>query len=190
MRSFTKRVCNFLIYLVLESSAKNYADTIGKPPAPGCRVSNPVRGLGARKAAFCCASPTVPLAEPIPETDPSAIRSTASEVVVATAYRHRVTLEALRKMGPLEADRHRRSPSLCTLSHRGRAYPKSTQMKIATKPKLSLANFISLLCTTHYTALYPRVSFSTPRAVYAMMALRMPTGHQAGRGPDGLCRDR
>jgi hypothetical protein len=31
MRSFTKRVCNFLIYLVLESSAKNYADTIGKP---------------------------------------------------------------------------------------------------------------------------------------------------------------
>src|SRR4029453_14025978 len=65
-------------------------------PAPGCRMSNPVRGRGARKAAFCCASPTVPLAEPIPETDPSTIRSTASEVVVATAYRHRVTLEALR----------------------------------------------------------------------------------------------
>jgi len=40
--------------------------------------------------------PTVPLAEPIPEADPSAIRSTASTVVVAPAYRHRVTLEALR----------------------------------------------------------------------------------------------
>src|SRR5207245_2734056 len=66
-----------------------------RSPAPGCRVSNPVRGLGARKTAFCCASPTVPLAEPLPQTDPSAIRSTASEVVVTTAYRHRVTLEAL-----------------------------------------------------------------------------------------------
>src|SRR5262249_32909931 len=42
--------------------------------------------------------------------------------------------DVLGKMGPFEADRHRRSPSLCTLSHRGRAYPKSTQMKIATKP--------------------------------------------------------
>src|SRR5207245_1279264 len=67
-----------------------------RSPAPGCRVSNPVRGLGARKTAFCCASPSVPLAEPLPQTDPSAIRSTASEVVVTTAYRHRVTLEALR----------------------------------------------------------------------------------------------
>src|SRR5207249_2421624 len=51
---------------------------------------------GSGKAALCCASPTVPLAEPIPSTDPSAIRSPASEVVVATAYRHRVTLEVLR----------------------------------------------------------------------------------------------
>ncbi len=61
-------------------------------------MSNPVRGLGARKAAFCCASPTVSLAEPIPETDPSAIRSTASELVVATADRHRVPLEEKKKI--------------------------------------------------------------------------------------------
>src|SRR5215510_2230135 len=52
--------------------------------------------------------------------------------------------------------------------------------------------FYKPLCTTHHTALHPRVSFSPSRAVYAMMALRMhmPTKHQAGRGPDGLCRDR
>jgi hypothetical protein len=41
----------------------------------------------------------------------------------------------LGKMGPLAADRHCRSPSLGTLNHRERAYPKSTHMKIATKPQ-------------------------------------------------------
>src|SRR5712664_3973788 len=46
-------------------------------------------------AALCGASPTVPLAEPIPETDSSSIQSPASEMVDVTAYRHRVTLEAL-----------------------------------------------------------------------------------------------
>src|SRR5262245_59655184 len=50
------------------------------------------------------------------------------------AYAHEN--DVLGKMGPFEADRHRRCPSLCTLSHRGRAYPKSTQMKIATQPNL------------------------------------------------------
>src|SRR5215510_15144510 len=51
-------------------------------------------------------------------------------------------------------------------------------------------SFYKPLCTTHHTAFHPRVSFSTLRAVYAMMALRMhiPTEHQAGRGRDGLCR--
>src|SRR5262245_13478596 len=33
-------------------------------------------------------------------------------------------------MSSLEAYRHRRSPSLCTLRHRTRSYPNSTQMKI------------------------------------------------------------
>ena len=51
-------------------------------------------------------------------------------------------------------------------------------------------SFYMPLCTTHHTALHPRVSFSTIRAVYAMMALRrhMPTEHQAGRRCSGLCR--
>src|SRR6266566_7612277 len=52
------------------------------------------------------------------------------------AYAHENDL--LRKMGPLEADRHRHSPSLFTLSHRGRSYPKSTQMKICDKTPLTL----------------------------------------------------
>jgi hypothetical protein len=58
-------------------------------------MSNPTRGLGARAAAFCCASPAFPLAEPFPETDASAIRATASAVVHTTAYRHRVTFAVL-----------------------------------------------------------------------------------------------
>src|SRR5437870_5389176 len=40
----------------------------------------------------------------------------------------------LREMGTLEAHRHRRSPSLCTIGYRERAYPKSPRMKIATEP--------------------------------------------------------
>ena len=65
---------------------------LGTPaPAPdrgqvtGGLASNPPRGLGAGAAAFCCASPAVPLAESFPETDPSAIRSTASAVVSTTS---------------------------------------------------------------------------------------------------------
>ena len=46
--------------------------------------------------AFCCASPAFPLAEAFPETDSSAMRSTASAVVHTTAYRHRVTFAVLR----------------------------------------------------------------------------------------------
>src|SRR5439155_12825418 len=42
--------------------------------------------------------------------------------------------DLLRKMRPLETDRHRRTPSCITVDHRGRAYRKSPQMKIATKP--------------------------------------------------------
>jgi hypothetical protein len=38
--------------------------------------------------------------------------------------------ELLREMGLLAAARHRRSPSLCLLSPRGRAYPTSIHMKI------------------------------------------------------------
>jgi len=36
-------------------------------------------------------------------------------------------------MGPLEADRHRRSPLLYTLDHRQRPYHKSPQMQICDK---------------------------------------------------------
>src|SRR5262249_21641830 len=64
--------------------------------APRGRVPHSTGGLGSRTATLCCASPTVPLAEPIPETGPSAIRSPASEVVGATAYRYRVTFALLR----------------------------------------------------------------------------------------------
>src|SRR5215467_13107832 len=48
--------------------------------------------------------------------------------------------DLLRKMCPLKADRHRRSPSLCTLGYRERAYPKWLHMKIATKPTRVLAH--------------------------------------------------
>ncbi len=69
--------------------------SLNRGPGTRCRVSNPPCGSGARKAALCCASPTVSLAEPIPATDSSAMQSTASDLVDITAYRHRVTLEAL-----------------------------------------------------------------------------------------------
>src|SRR5262249_30096485 len=79
---------------------------VGTPPAPlhrgpvtRDRGANPPCGSGARKAALCGASPTVPLAEPIPSSDSSAIQSPASDMVDITAYRHRVTLEALREIG-------------------------------------------------------------------------------------------
>src|SRR4029434_11304743 len=64
-------------------------------PVTRCRVPNPTGGTGARKAALCYASSAFPLAEPIPETNPSAIRSTASEVASAPGYRHRVTFAVL-----------------------------------------------------------------------------------------------
>src|SRR6188474_1605185 len=38
------------------------------------------------------------------------------------------------EMGPFEAHRHGRSPSLGTLDRRGRSYLKSPQRKIATEP--------------------------------------------------------
>jgi hypothetical protein len=57
-------------------------------------VSNSACGAGAGKVAVCCASPTVPLAESVPETDSSTIRSPASEVAGATAYRYRAILAA------------------------------------------------------------------------------------------------
>jgi hypothetical protein len=43
----------------------------------------------------------------------------------------------LGKMRPFEADRHRLSPSVGTLDHRGRAYLKSPQIKIATEPPIA-----------------------------------------------------
>src|SRR5262245_11202282 len=46
--------------------------------------------------------------------------------------------DLLWEVGPLEAHRHRRSPSLCTIDDRERAYPKSPHMKIATQPLLSV----------------------------------------------------
>src|SRR6266487_7054406 len=42
--------------------------------------------------------------------------------------------DLLRKMRPLETDRHRRAPSCITVGHRGRSYRKSPQREIATKP--------------------------------------------------------
>src|SRR5262249_43251734 len=72
----------------------------GIPPADRSQVtggleSNLTPGFGSRAAAFCCASPAVPRAEAFPETDASAIRSTASAVVSITAYRHRVSFAIL-----------------------------------------------------------------------------------------------
>src|SRR6516165_2356373 len=61
----------------------------------GGLTSNTTGGLIAGAAAFCCASPAFPLAESFPETDASAIRSTASAVVHTTTYRHRVTFAVL-----------------------------------------------------------------------------------------------
>src|SRR5215470_2196059 len=60
-----------------------------------CLTAHPSRGLGTGAAALCGASPAVPLAAPVSSTNPSAIRSTASEVVNPTAYRHRVTFALL-----------------------------------------------------------------------------------------------
>src|SRR6266850_3570509 len=45
--------------------------------------------------------------------------------------------DILREMGPLEADRHRRSPLLYTLDHRQRPYHKSPQMQICDKTRAS-----------------------------------------------------
>jgi hypothetical protein len=42
--------------------------------------------------------------------------------------------DILWEMGPLKAHRHRLSPSVFTLSHRGRSYLKWPQMNIATEP--------------------------------------------------------
>src|SRR5262245_56141167 len=55
---------------------------------PRCGVPHSPGGLGSSTATLCCASRTVPPAEPIPETNPNAIRSTASEVVGAPGYRY------------------------------------------------------------------------------------------------------
>src|SRR4029434_1791207 len=42
------------------------------------------------------------------------------------------------KMGPLEAHGHRLSPSVFTLSHKGKSYRKWPPMKIATEPSYLL----------------------------------------------------
>ena len=63
-----------------------------------CGVPHSPGGLGSRTATLCCASRTVPHAEPSPETNPSAIRSPASEVVGAPGYRYRVTFALLRRI--------------------------------------------------------------------------------------------
>jgi hypothetical protein len=75
---------------------------LGTPAPPSDRgqvtgglTANPTRGLGAGAAAFCKASPALPLTESFSETDASAIRATASAVVYTTAYRHRVTFAVL-----------------------------------------------------------------------------------------------
>jgi hypothetical protein len=49
-----------------------------------------------RAATFGGASPALPLAESLLETDPSTIQSTASAVVSTPGYRHRVTFAVLR----------------------------------------------------------------------------------------------
>jgi hypothetical protein len=41
----------------------------------------------------------------------------------------------LGEMGTFAAHRHRRSPSCCMVGHRGRAYPKATQMQICDKTR-------------------------------------------------------
>src|SRR5205814_2834402 len=105
-----------------EPTGANAADAatpgrLGTPAPPpdrgqvtGGLTSNPTRGLGAGAAAFCCASPAFPLAESFPETDSSAIRSTASAVGHTTAYRHRVTFAVL----PLKTLQRRDRPTeLC-----------------------------------------------------------------------------
>src|SRR5207244_5859145 len=88
---------------------------LGAPAPPPDRgqvtrglTSNPVGGLDAGAAAFCCASPAFPLAEPFPETDPSAIRSTASAVVSTPGDRHRVTFAVLPADLPLHG--HQKEP--------------------------------------------------------------------------------
>jgi hypothetical protein len=45
--------------------------------------------------------------------------------------------DLLGEMCPFETDRHRLSPSGLTIGHGGRAYRKSSQMKIATEPVLT-----------------------------------------------------
>ena len=56
----------------------------------------------------------------------------------ADAHQH----DLLRAMGPFEADHQRRSPSLCTLHHRGKAYAHVPQMKNATE--LSIVRAVTL----------------------------------------------
>ena len=85
---------------VTDAATPRRLGTLAPPPDRGwfmaCLTSHPSRGLGTGAAALCGASPAVPLAEPVSSTNPSAIRSTASEVVNPTAYRHRVTFALLR----------------------------------------------------------------------------------------------
>src|SRR6266849_3257179 len=81
------------------------------------------------------------------------------------------------EMGPLKADRHRRSPSLCTLSHCGRAYPKSTQMKICDTTKKSVTHAFD-----HYTFCYASTAMWSRRgSVASCQELDIPPPHEPPR---------
>src|SRR5215469_4081358 len=86
-------------------------------PVTGGLQSNPVGGLDAGAATFCCASPAFPLAEPLLETDSSTIQSTVSAVVSTPGYRHRVTFAVLpltfQHAGYVQDRRLKKSPRKC-----------------------------------------------------------------------------
>ena len=71
-----------------------------RPPGPGRLAARgldhrPRRGLDTGAAALCGVSPVVPYAESFSQTNPKAMRSTASAVVSTPGYRHRVTFAVL-----------------------------------------------------------------------------------------------
>src|SRR5262249_6170483 len=104
-----------------------------------CLASNPHRGLGAGKATLCCASPAIPHAATVPSTNPNSMGSTASEVVGATAYRHRVTFAALRiEACKRSSHLHHTQPKypsarreiISTTSHIRRLLSRETRMRL------------------------------------------------------------
>src|SRR5947208_2942404 len=102
------------------------------PPTP------PHRALAARKRLFpqgtVLHAPA--LERRVVDRDPTLLQQLCDMPIaqrVGDIPAHAHAKDVLGNMGPFEADRHRRSPSLCTWRHRGRAYPKSTHMKFATK---------------------------------------------------------